>query len=746
MRTEGDLDRVFLSYSSKDKPWADAACAVIESRGVRCWLAPRDVSPGAEWGAEIVAGIDTCRLMVLIFSDHANQSPQVRREVERAVSKGLTIIPCRVEDVKPVGSLEYALSNTHWLDVFTPPVEKQFDRLATAVQRVLAAERERVGESGVRQGAAAEPAARLFRFACPACGKRLKATAEQAGKKARCSCGQSVTIPSPALGRLEGDSAAALPTHKAAGPRVPPPPPPSGQVASGRPRSRLPLIAGAAGVLVLAVVGVLVASLALGGRGKTPSNNTPVASNPTATAAQNSGPPPTGLSESASKSVPPAAATSEKPPAPKKSDPVTPGVPGDVHGTWAIKEFWLDGAAKPADQIEGLDVAVDDESIVFEFATSFLQQKYRIDPKANPPELDLVFPDGKKMQGIYSAGDDKLRICLGADARPKAFAAQKGETGSMEFYCQRSSKPPAVKPELFPVRPGQKPEIEEVRFLSANQTHGSLKFEMRVRPGAEPVDFNSSHGLWYCLGSPSGATFAEVLAKQIKDTPGLLLNFTGPGYAAGPCTLLRRSTDDPNVWVGKALLGEVDFTGAELNLRTAGGGANYAMSAVPVSWVILEPKSQVAGDYTAIVDFPRKTLRKAPAKKGAASPTPNASKTGPGDPAITYEMVVKDPQKYSGKRVVWPGEAQTGSGTEAAFAINAGEVNDARKYKMYAVRFAAEKETGDAFLAGRGKMTGTVAGTLTISYEVSGSGGVGKETRKESVPLLVDVQFVPDKK
>jgi phage FluMu protein Com len=47
---------VFLSYSSKDKPTADAACAVLEARGLRCWIAPRDIIPGKEWGAAIVEG------------------------------------------------------------------------------------------------------------------------------------------------------------------------------------------------------------------------------------------------------------------------------------------------------------------------------------------------------------------------------------------------------------------------------------------------------------------------------------------------------------------------------------------------------------------------------------------------------------------------------------------------------------------------------------------------------------------
>src|SRR5256885_180831 len=92
---------VFISYASADKPWADAACAMLESRQIRCWIAPRDIVPGREWGAAIVAAIDACQIMVLIFSTQANDSPQVRREVERAVSKGLIVLPCRIEDVHP---------------------------------------------------------------------------------------------------------------------------------------------------------------------------------------------------------------------------------------------------------------------------------------------------------------------------------------------------------------------------------------------------------------------------------------------------------------------------------------------------------------------------------------------------------------------------------------------------------------------------------------------------------------------
>jgi hypothetical protein len=129
---------VFISYSHEDKPVADAACAVLERHAVRCWIAPRDVTLGMSYGESIMDAIATARIMVLIFSDHANKSPQVEREIERAVSKGLWLIPIRIEDVVPRKSLEYFISTSHWLDALTPPMEQHLERLAEAVHNLLA--------------------------------------------------------------------------------------------------------------------------------------------------------------------------------------------------------------------------------------------------------------------------------------------------------------------------------------------------------------------------------------------------------------------------------------------------------------------------------------------------------------------------------------------------------------------------------------------------------------------------------
>jgi hypothetical protein len=61
---------VFISYASQDASVADAVVKAFERQGLTCWIAPRNVTPGAFYGDEIVHAIDaakavstTCRWM-----------------------------------------------------------------------------------------------------------------------------------------------------------------------------------------------------------------------------------------------------------------------------------------------------------------------------------------------------------------------------------------------------------------------------------------------------------------------------------------------------------------------------------------------------------------------------------------------------------------------------------------------------------------------------------------------------------
>ena len=128
---------VFVSYSSPDKPVADALCASFEREGIRVWIAPRDILPGKLWGEAIIDAINASKLMIVVFSSNSNNSNQVLREVERAVSKGVAIIPFRIENVVPSKSMEYFLSSPHWLDALTPPLEKHAQKLTNIANLLL---------------------------------------------------------------------------------------------------------------------------------------------------------------------------------------------------------------------------------------------------------------------------------------------------------------------------------------------------------------------------------------------------------------------------------------------------------------------------------------------------------------------------------------------------------------------------------------------------------------------------------
>jgi hypothetical protein len=128
---------VFISHSQQDKVAADAACSALEAAGIRCWIAPRDVPPGAQWPAAIIDAIDHCQAMVLIFSSGANQSRQVYREVQRAFDKEVPVVPFRIENVTPEHSLAYYVETVHWLDAVTPPFENHLKELAASIATLL---------------------------------------------------------------------------------------------------------------------------------------------------------------------------------------------------------------------------------------------------------------------------------------------------------------------------------------------------------------------------------------------------------------------------------------------------------------------------------------------------------------------------------------------------------------------------------------------------------------------------------
>lgn len=129
--------RVFISYCHEDRDVAHLVCEGLEKEGIGCWMAPRNVRPGENWGRSIIKALGSSKVMVLIFSEHTNESRHVNNEIERAVSHRVPIIPFRIDPVQPSEDLELFISSCHWLDAVQPPLEPKIAELTRAVRGAI---------------------------------------------------------------------------------------------------------------------------------------------------------------------------------------------------------------------------------------------------------------------------------------------------------------------------------------------------------------------------------------------------------------------------------------------------------------------------------------------------------------------------------------------------------------------------------------------------------------------------------
>ncbi len=131
---------VFISYSSLDKEAANALCHTLEDCKIRCWIAPRDIPAGAQYGDLIDEAIKKSKVVVILFSETAAISPWVNGEMNIAFEEQKVIIPFRLDKTPLEGQNRLILNQKHWIDAY-PDYKAKFDELISAVSDVLGRER-----------------------------------------------------------------------------------------------------------------------------------------------------------------------------------------------------------------------------------------------------------------------------------------------------------------------------------------------------------------------------------------------------------------------------------------------------------------------------------------------------------------------------------------------------------------------------------------------------------------------------
>jgi adenylate cyclase len=126
---------VFVSYASQDAEIANTVCRELESRDIRCWIAPRDVVPGALYADAIVRAINESKVLLIVLSQSAVASSHVGKEIERAASKHKQIIALRIDAAPLSPALEYFLSESQWIDVPALGMPAALSKLANAIEQ-----------------------------------------------------------------------------------------------------------------------------------------------------------------------------------------------------------------------------------------------------------------------------------------------------------------------------------------------------------------------------------------------------------------------------------------------------------------------------------------------------------------------------------------------------------------------------------------------------------------------------------
>ncbi len=140
------MAKVFISYAYLNKDLADDVVQKLESNGVACWYAPRNIAPGQEWVTAINDAIEEASIFLLLYTEQSNESRQVANEVALAFNAGKILLPLRMSEVPMSNEIKYYMTRVHWLDGTALPREQTLELLRDRVQELLCDKAQAGGE------------------------------------------------------------------------------------------------------------------------------------------------------------------------------------------------------------------------------------------------------------------------------------------------------------------------------------------------------------------------------------------------------------------------------------------------------------------------------------------------------------------------------------------------------------------------------------------------------------------------
>ena len=127
---------LFLSYSRADRPLAEQFVRTAAARGVNVWY-DEDIEGGRDWRERIVAALGSAKALVILFSEHSNDSRQLIKELAVADNMRKQVIPVLISNCEPQGPYLYELASRNWIPIHPNPESKLawlIDKLITELE------------------------------------------------------------------------------------------------------------------------------------------------------------------------------------------------------------------------------------------------------------------------------------------------------------------------------------------------------------------------------------------------------------------------------------------------------------------------------------------------------------------------------------------------------------------------------------------------------------------------------------
>lgn len=128
---------IFVSHSSANSDLAKNIVHELESKGKKCFIAPRNMTGGSDYAEELIDNIDECPIFLFLFTHESNKSGMVIREINEAINANRYIIALKIDNIDPNKSIRFYLGVSHWLNMSVPIDVEDIDNVINAINKVL---------------------------------------------------------------------------------------------------------------------------------------------------------------------------------------------------------------------------------------------------------------------------------------------------------------------------------------------------------------------------------------------------------------------------------------------------------------------------------------------------------------------------------------------------------------------------------------------------------------------------------